>query len=232
MPWRSRLAIGDRRSIPAQESEDCCVRTACCTPRNDLRPRHHDQNLSPIALPCSSGGSRRWKKSFVPSKHRRTVVSSAYLIRRALKQPQLRSYEHPDDRVLAITPAEYAGLQAAYDHLNVELFEGSLCDVFITYQRRAHFSDGYFSADRFSGRDGQIRPSRAGAQPGSLHRPHRRGRSPQRSHTRMAHALADTQRQAEFARISQQGMGGENESGSGCSRRTPAPSAAKKRASR
>jgi SprT-like family len=51
----------------------------------------------------------------------------------------------------AITPIEYSGLQAAYDHFNAELFGGKLGDVFITYQRRAH-SFGYFSPDRFSGR--------------------------------------------------------------------------------
>jgi hypothetical protein len=37
-----------------------------------------------------------------------------------------------------ITPAEYSGLQEAYDHFNKELFDGSLPDVFITYQRHAH----------------------------------------------------------------------------------------------
>jgi predicted SprT family Zn-dependent metalloprotease len=52
-----------------------------------------------------------------------------------------------------ITPVEYGGLQAAYDHFNAELFDGSLLDVFITYQRKPH-SHGYFAADRFSGRGG------------------------------------------------------------------------------
>jgi hypothetical protein len=53
-----------------------------------------------------------------------------------------------------ITPVEYGGLQAAYDHFNAELFDGSLPpDVFITYQRKAR-SHGYFAADRFSGRGG------------------------------------------------------------------------------
>ena len=33
----------------------------------------------------------------------------------------------------AITPIEYSGLQAAYDHFNKELFGGQLPDVFITY---------------------------------------------------------------------------------------------------
>ena len=51
----------------------------------------------------------------------------------------------------AITPVEYSGLQAAYDHFNKELFGGKLPDVFITYQRKAR-SLGYFSADRFNGR--------------------------------------------------------------------------------
>lgn len=52
---------------------------------------------------------------------------------------------------VAITPIEYTGLQAAYDHFNAALFGNGLGDVFITYQRRAH-SAGYFSPDRFSGR--------------------------------------------------------------------------------
>ena len=51
----------------------------------------------------------------------------------------------------AITPIEYSGLQAAYDHFNAELFDGSLLDVFITYQRKAH-SSGYFAVNRFSSR--------------------------------------------------------------------------------
>ena len=51
----------------------------------------------------------------------------------------------------AITPVEYSGLQAAYDHFNKVLFGGKLPDVFITYQRKAR-SLGYFSADRFNGR--------------------------------------------------------------------------------
>jgi predicted SprT family Zn-dependent metalloprotease len=72
--------------------------------------------------------------------------------RRAKKTPQQhRSYERSEDQLVAITPIEYGGVQEAYDHFNVVLFEGKLEDVFITYQRRAH-SRGYFSADRFSGR--------------------------------------------------------------------------------
>jgi hypothetical protein len=62
-----------------------------------------------------------------------------------------RSYERKVDQPVAITPAEYSGLQEAYDHFNREFFEGTLPDVFITYQRRAH-SLGYFGANRFAGR--------------------------------------------------------------------------------
>jgi SprT-like family len=62
-----------------------------------------------------------------------------------------RSYQRKADQPIAITPVEYSGLQEAYDHFNAELFEGGLVDVFITYQRHSH-SKGYFSADRFSGR--------------------------------------------------------------------------------
>jgi predicted SprT family Zn-dependent metalloprotease len=66
-----------------------------------------------------------------------------------------RSYERNADELVAITPIEYTGLQQAYDHFNKELFDGSLPDVFITYQRKAN-SAGYFSADRFSGRVGEF----------------------------------------------------------------------------
>ena len=56
-------------------------------------------------------------------------------------------------RAPAITPIEYSGLQTAYDHFNAELFEGSLLDVFITYQRKAN-SAGYFAPERYSSRVG------------------------------------------------------------------------------
>jgi hypothetical protein len=74
--------------------------------------------------------------------------------KRATKKSRPRSYHRTADKPTAITPVEYGGLQEAYDHFNAELFEGSLPDVFITYQRKAH-SAGYFAADRFSGRLGQ-----------------------------------------------------------------------------
>jgi predicted SprT family Zn-dependent metalloprotease len=65
------------------------------------------------------------------------------------------SYEGEVDEPWAITPIEYSGLQEAYDHFNTALFEGSLTEVFMTYQRRAH-SAGYFAADRFAGRDAEF----------------------------------------------------------------------------
>ena len=59
------------------------------------------------------------------------------------------------DDPAAITPVEYGGLQAAFDHLNAVLFAGALPDAFITYQRQAH-SKGHFSPDRFSARVGKF----------------------------------------------------------------------------
>src|SRR6516165_2934346 len=62
--------------------------------------------------------------------------------------------QHHNKQTLSrITPVEYTGLQEAFDHFDRELFDKSLPDVFITYQRKAH-SQGYFSANRFSGRGG------------------------------------------------------------------------------
>jgi predicted SprT family Zn-dependent metalloprotease len=69
--------------------------------------------------------------------------------------PKKRRARKLTNRSLAITPVEYGGLQEAYDHFNTALFGDTLPDVFITYQRRAH-SRGYFSADRFSARNGEF----------------------------------------------------------------------------
>jgi hypothetical protein len=57
----------------------------------------------------------------------------------------------PYEQKNAITPIEYFGLQAAYNHFNTALFDGKLGDVFITYQRHAH-SRGHFAPDRFAAR--------------------------------------------------------------------------------
>jgi hypothetical protein len=73
-------------------------------------------------------------------------------MRKSEKADKSQSYHLQND---AITPHEYGGLQAAYDHFNKELFGNALPDVFITYQRHAN-SAGYFSPDRFSGRVGQF----------------------------------------------------------------------------
>ena len=52
------------------------------------------------------------------------------------KTPRRRSYERKSGG--PITPAEYSGLQKAFDHFNAELFGGALGDLFITYQRHAN----------------------------------------------------------------------------------------------
>jgi SprT-like family len=95
-------------------------------------------------LPDIDGLKRELRKQ---QRHARSV---------ALKPPpSIVPTKTPDDRV-AITPIEYGGLQAAFDHLNKVLFDGKLPDAFITYQRHAH-TRGYFSEDRFSARDGEFK---------------------------------------------------------------------------
>lgn len=53
-----------------------------------------------------------------------------------------------------ITQAQYEAFQQAYDFFNAELFSGSLPNVLVTLQRHAK-AYGYFSAERFIGRNGQ-----------------------------------------------------------------------------
>jgi predicted SprT family Zn-dependent metalloprotease len=67
------------------------------------------------------------------------------------KKTQRRSYDRKEEKLIAITMHEYGELQAAYEHFNKTLFDSGLVDLFITYQRRAH-TRGYFSANRFAGR--------------------------------------------------------------------------------
>jgi SprT-like family len=50
-----------------------------------------------------------------------------------------------------VTTVEYSAFQAAYNFFNTALFDGTLPHVYVTLQRKAH-SRGYFSADRFTGR--------------------------------------------------------------------------------
>ena len=64
--------------------------------------------------------------------------------------------ERKASKAVAITPAEYNGIQFAFDYFNAALFNRALPDVFITYQRHAH-SRGHFAADRFTARFGQFR---------------------------------------------------------------------------
>jgi SprT-like family len=53
-----------------------------------------------------------------------------------------------------ITQAEYRAFQQAYDFFNKELFAGSLPAVLVTLQRHAK-AYGYFSPERFVGRNGK-----------------------------------------------------------------------------
>jgi predicted SprT family Zn-dependent metalloprotease len=53
---------------------------------------------------------------------------------------------------LAVTQEAYAELQQAYDHFNVELFEGKLPHCLITLNRKDRRCMGYFSPTRFAHR--------------------------------------------------------------------------------
>lgn len=65
------------------------------------------------------------------------------------------STERPNSKGPAITPTTAKILQQAYDHFNRELFGRSLPDVVIVLHRKSH-SFGYFGADRFTERGGDL----------------------------------------------------------------------------
>ena len=71
-----------------------------------------------------------------------------------LKRTQTRSTVRTKFPITPITPIEYGGLQAAFNHLNATLFDGALPDVMIVLHG-AH-SGGHFSPDRFSSRVGKM----------------------------------------------------------------------------
>src|SRR6516225_7439349 len=93
--------------------------------------------------------------------HRRSAASCRDNLSKSYDQQEdtmkakkmARSYEQKADH---ITPIEYSVLQQAVDHFNKQLFDGSLPDVFMTYQRKAH-SNGSYAPDRYSGRADEIR---------------------------------------------------------------------------
>jgi predicted SprT family Zn-dependent metalloprotease len=95
-----------------------------------------------------AGGGNDMMRALIEAKE----LLLAWLADRPRTMPAPAAEEEQSDSTVAITPIEYGGLQTAYDHFNRELFSGSLPDVFITYQRRAH-SGGYFAPNRFSGRN-------------------------------------------------------------------------------
>jgi predicted SprT family Zn-dependent metalloprotease len=99
---------------------------------------------------------------FVPYKHNRDAIPMAK-IHFKLKSPPKKLIASPPlvppitPTSTAITPVEYGGLQAAFDHFNKELFDGKLPNVLIAYQRKARMA-GHFAANRYSkriGKDGQ-----------------------------------------------------------------------------
>jgi hypothetical protein len=124
-------------------------------------------------------------------------------------KPKRRSYERTEHDPIALTPIEHNGLQEAYDHFNATLFEGALPDVFITYQRRAH-SAGYFSPDCFSGRVGDFGRHELALNPDGFIG-HTDEQIVQTLVHEMTHVLLASLRNAVDARLSQSGMGRQDE---------------------
>jgi predicted SprT family Zn-dependent metalloprotease len=122
--------------------------------RNFLAQQLRDQGLLPRSMREVKAQFRKSGEILPPYEQTDDPPTATDESRDPAPQKQSRSYERKTDRSVAITPAEYSGLQEAYDHFNNEQFGGELPDVFITYQRRAH-SRGYFGADRFSERGGK-----------------------------------------------------------------------------
>jgi len=62
-------------------------------------------------------------------------------------------HETVADKTVAVTTTEYISFQVAFEWFNKKVFaDATLPNVLITLQRKA-WSKGYFSADRFSGRN-------------------------------------------------------------------------------
>lgn len=72
------------------------------------------------------------------------------------KVSKIKSYDRKKSAPLALTPASYSGLQDAYDHFNRELFDSTLPDLLMTFQRKARMR-GYFWSQKFAERTGDIR---------------------------------------------------------------------------
>ena len=83
----------------------------------------------------------------------------------------------------ATTPIEYCGLQQAYDHFNVELFNGKVPGVMITLQRKAN-SYGHFSPDRFASRTGDFKKHELNLSPDGF-----RGRSDEEACGTLVHEM-------------------------------------------
>jgi predicted SprT family Zn-dependent metalloprotease len=95
----------------------------------------------------------RSKQEANMARRAKTKATKAIVTTHKLPARSGKSYERKSAR--PITPTEYGGLQAAFDHFNRELFDGQLPDAFFVYQRRAH-SAGHYAADRYAGRTGKF----------------------------------------------------------------------------
>jgi predicted SprT family Zn-dependent metalloprotease len=87
-------------------------------------------------------------------------------------------------KVIPITQAQYQAFQEAYDFFNKELFGGVLPHVLVTLQRKAN-TRGYFSPERFSGRNADTAAHELAMNPDTFN-----GRSDEEILSTLAHEMA------------------------------------------
>ena len=109
----------------------------------------------------------------------------------------------------AITMKEYGALEEAFAHLNRVLFDGKLPDAMFNHARKPHMF-GHFVPDRYSGRVVEFRKPEIALNPDSFI-----DRTDEQIVSTLAHEmvhLCDRRfRQTGLARLSQQGMGRDDE---------------------
>ena len=85
------------------------------------------------------------------------------LARKTKPASSTKKANHP----VAITMAEFGGLQEAFDFLNAKLFDGKLPDAMFNYTRKPHML-GHFAEDRYSGRVAQFKKPEIALNPDSF----------------------------------------------------------------
>jgi hypothetical protein len=88
---------------------------------------------------------------------------------RKAPRTNIKTYHRKDIVPLVpVTTQEYGGLQKAFSFFNRELFERTLPNCLLTFQRKAH-SRGHFSPNRYSGRTGKQYYHELNLNPDAIH---------------------------------------------------------------